>query len=181
MVRDITPMASAIEFGPFCLRPVQRQLERGGHTVKIGSRALEMLTVLVERAGEIVPQSELIARIWPDTAVEESGVRVQLASLRKVLRDGQGGIRYIATVPGRGYCFVEPVRPVVLNARWYDPQEALSIDVKALVDRFATAHPPPLTPDDAHAIDAICRRLDGLAQALREASRDRKGGRVGCQ
>jgi DNA-binding winged helix-turn-helix (wHTH) protein len=181
MVRDFTPVASAIEFGPFCLRPMQRQLECGGSTVKIGSRALELLTALVERAGEIVPQSDLIARIWPDTAVEESGVRVQLASLRKVLRDGEGGIRYIATVPGRGYCFVAPLRPVEKaepTARWYDPKETLSVAVKTLADCFTTTTPQHLTLHDAETIDSICRRLDGLAEALREVARDRRVGRV---
>jgi DNA-binding winged helix-turn-helix (wHTH) protein len=113
--------------------------------------------------------------------VEESGVRVQLASLRKVLRDGQGGIRYIATVPGRGYCFVAPLRPVEQAepiAHWYDAKETLSVAVKTLADCFTTTSPPHLMSDDAETIDSICRRLDGLTEALRVVARDRRVGRV---
>jgi DNA-binding winged helix-turn-helix (wHTH) protein len=70
---------------------------------------LDTLIALVERAGEIVTQQDLIARVWPDVTVEEANLRVHIASLRKALEDGREGARYIVTVPGRGYCFVAEV------------------------------------------------------------------------
>src|SRR4029453_17627502 len=94
-----------IIFGKFCLSPTARSLERGGAPVAIGSRAIDILSLLLERAGTVVGKKELIARAWPHVTVVESGLKVQIASLRKLLKDGQDGNRYIATVSGRGYIF----------------------------------------------------------------------------
>ena len=109
-----------IRFGPFRLKPAERLLERDGASVPLGSRALDLLIALVERAGEVVSRRELIDRVWPDLVVEEANLRVHVASLRKVLGEGAGSARYITNLPGRGYCFVAPVeyeaeppRPVV--------------------------------------------------------------------
>ena len=102
-------MDAAIAFGPFRLYARERRLERDGENVKLGSRALEMLIALTERAGEVVPKEELTARVWPDTTIEENGLRVQMVGLRKALGDGRGGGRFVTTVPGRGYCFVAPL------------------------------------------------------------------------
>jgi predicted ATPase/DNA-binding winged helix-turn-helix (wHTH) protein len=94
-------------FGPFVLVPDQQLLLDGEAQVRVGSRALEILTALVERAGELVSKGELISRAWPDTFVEESNLKVNVAALRRTLGDGA---RYIATVNGRGYRFVSPVK-----------------------------------------------------------------------
>jgi DNA-binding winged helix-turn-helix (wHTH) protein len=98
-----------ISFGPFRLFPTERQLKKGDEPLQLRSRALDTLIALVERAGEVVTQRELISRVWPDVTVEEANLRVQIASLRKALGDEREGARYIVTVPGRGYCFVAPV------------------------------------------------------------------------
>jgi DNA-binding winged helix-turn-helix (wHTH) protein len=62
-----------------------------------------------ERAGESVRKSELIARVWPDTIVEESTLRVHIAALRKALGDGCSGMRYVENINGYGYRFIAPV------------------------------------------------------------------------
>ncbi|MGA2128441.1 MAG: winged helix-turn-helix domain-containing protein [Xanthobacteraceae bacterium] len=100
----------AISFGPFRLLAAQRLLLEGDKPVRLGSRALDILTALVERAGEVVGKEELIARAWPQTFVEESNLKIQVSALRRALGDGQGGNRYVVTVPGRGYKFVARVR-----------------------------------------------------------------------
>lgn len=100
------PENRAIAFGPFRLFPAQRLLLVGDEPVQLGSRALEILIALVERAGDVVSKDELVSRIWPDTFVEEGNLRVHIAALRRALGDGRAGSRYIATVPGRGYSFV---------------------------------------------------------------------------
>jgi predicted ATPase/DNA-binding winged helix-turn-helix (wHTH) protein len=99
----------AISFGPFRILPAQQVLLEGDAPVRLGSRALEILIALVERAGELVSKNELMARVWPNTVVEENNLKVHVATLRRVLGDGQPGRRYLATVPGRGYRFVAPV------------------------------------------------------------------------
>jgi predicted ATPase/DNA-binding winged helix-turn-helix (wHTH) protein len=98
-----------VSFGPFRLFAVERQLQKGDEALPLGGRALDTLIALVERAGEVVTQGELISRVWPEVTVEEANLRVQIAVLRKALGDGRGDARYIVTVPGRGYSFVAPV------------------------------------------------------------------------
>jgi predicted ATPase/DNA-binding winged helix-turn-helix (wHTH) protein len=96
-------------FGPFTFNAAERRLVRDGITLEVGSRSLEILITLLERAGEVVDKKELLARAWPHVVVEESSLRVHLAGLRKILGDGRGGARYITNIHGRGYCFVAPV------------------------------------------------------------------------
>jgi predicted ATPase/DNA-binding winged helix-turn-helix (wHTH) protein len=96
-------------FGPFRLFPAQQLLLEGETPVRVGARALDILNVLVERAGELVSKKELMARVWPDIVVEEANLKVQVAALRRILGDGQPGRRYLASVPGQGYRFVAPV------------------------------------------------------------------------
>src|SRR5438132_12150794 len=100
----------AISFGPYRLLAAQRLLLEGDTPVRLGSRAFDTLAALVERAGEVVGKEELIARAWPQTFVEEANLKIQVSALRRALGDGQGGRRYVITVPGRGYNFVAPVR-----------------------------------------------------------------------
>src|SRR5258706_2741891 len=96
-------------FGPFRLLSAQRLLLEGDKPVRLGSRAFDTLAALVGRAGEVVGKEELIARVWPQTFVEESNLKIQVSALRRALGDGHAGHRFIVTVPGRGYNFVAPV------------------------------------------------------------------------
>jgi DNA-binding winged helix-turn-helix (wHTH) protein len=99
-----------IMFGPFRLCSQQRVLLRANTPVRLGSRALEILIALVDRPGEIVKKTDLIAQVWPDTIVEEGTLRVHIAKLRKALGDGQRGLRYVENVTGHGYRFVAPLK-----------------------------------------------------------------------
>ena len=103
------PAEQAFSFGPFRLLPARQLLLESDQPLRIGSRALDILIALVDRPGELVSKDDLIARAWPNTVVDESNLRAQVAALRKALGDGRAGTRYIATVPGRGYRFVAPV------------------------------------------------------------------------
>ena len=100
----------AISFGPFRLLAAQRVLLEGGQPVRLGSRAFDILATLLERPGEVIGKDELISRTWPKTFVDDANLKIQVSALRRALGDGQGGNRYIATIPGRGYNFVAPVR-----------------------------------------------------------------------
>jgi TolB-like protein len=75
----------------------------------IGSRALTILEVLVERPGELVSRAEIMAAVWPGTTVEDSNVNVQIAALRRVLDKGRTGRSCIETISGRGYRFTRQV------------------------------------------------------------------------
>lgn len=99
-------------FGPFKLLPGQRRLLDGDRLVPIGSRALDILVVLAERAGQIVGKDELIAQVWPGIHVEETNLRVQVSAIRKALGEGGHGARYISNIPGRGYSFTAALTKV---------------------------------------------------------------------
>ena len=106
----------AVSFGPFRLLTDRRLLLEGEKPVRLGSRALNILVALVEHPGEAVGKNELIARVWPNTIVEESNLKFQISALRRTLG---GGNRYLLNVPGRGYCYIAPVtRTESSRNRW---------------------------------------------------------------
>ena len=100
----------SFRFGPFLLVPERQLLLNGDVEVRIGGRALDILTALVERPGELLSKRELVARVWPNTVVEEANLKVNVNALRRALGDGTGATKYIATVTGRGYRFIAPVQ-----------------------------------------------------------------------
>ncbi|WP_144138284.1 winged helix-turn-helix domain-containing protein [Paraburkholderia sp. BCC1884] len=97
-------------FGAFEFLPGRQLLLRDGAPVSIGARALDILTLLVRRAGELVSKEDLTKFVWPDTFVSEGNLKVNIAALRRVLSEGSPGVAHIATNPGRGYRFVMPVQ-----------------------------------------------------------------------
>ena len=99
----------AISFGPFRLFPRHRLLLESGKPVHVGSRAVDLLVALAGRPGELLSKNELISRVWPSTHVVEGNLKFQIAALRRALRDGQEGRRYLATSPGQGCWFVADV------------------------------------------------------------------------
>jgi DNA-binding winged helix-turn-helix (wHTH) protein len=104
---DVPP--TKVSFGPFCLLPMQFLLLEGGKPVALGSRALEILIALLERRGELVSKQDLTARVWPNLFVDPSNLTVHMSALRRALRDGRDGHRFIINIKGRGYRFVASV------------------------------------------------------------------------
>jgi DNA-binding winged helix-turn-helix (wHTH) protein len=100
----------ALSFGPFSLFVAGRLLKRADEPVPLGSRALDVLIALTERAGEVVSYRELISLAWSNVKVDEANLRVQISALRKALSEGEHGARHISNVAGRGYCFVAPIQ-----------------------------------------------------------------------
>jgi DNA-binding winged helix-turn-helix (wHTH) protein len=101
--------STEISFGPFRLLPTQFLLLESDKPVPLGSRALEILIVLLEHPGELISKQELMARVWPNVFVGPSNLTVHMSALRRVLRDGRDGNRFIINIPGRGYGFVASV------------------------------------------------------------------------
>jgi DNA-binding winged helix-turn-helix (wHTH) protein/TolB-like protein/Flp pilus assembly protein TadD len=94
------------EFGPFRLDPEERTLSRSGELVPLTIKAFETLLVLVENAGHLLPKDELMRRVWPETVVEENNLAQQISFLRKALGEPETGVKYIETLPKRGYRFL---------------------------------------------------------------------------
>jgi DNA-binding winged helix-turn-helix (wHTH) protein len=161
MVDRRAPSAErVVSFGPFHLFPTQRLLLEGETPLRLGSRALDILIALVERPGELVCKRELMARVWPDTVVEEGNLKVHVAALRRALADGQDGHRYLATIPGRGYRFVAPV------VRAAEPEIRSFPALKLVAERAAGL---PGDGDAPLAAD-VARKLDRIVQAIELAA-----------
>jgi predicted ATPase/DNA-binding winged helix-turn-helix (wHTH) protein len=111
----------AFSFGPFCVLPHARRLERDGMRTQLGSRAFDILCILISRQGEVVSKAELMEKAWSGLTVEESSLRFHIATLRRVLGDGEGGESYVTNVAGRGYCFVAPVNRTASPTKRTDP------------------------------------------------------------
>lgn len=92
------------------LRP--RRLRRGGRTLKLERIPLEILLLLLERAGEIVSHDEIVARVWGNDVFldTDNSIRGAIRKIRQVLRDNPEQPRFIQTVTGRGYRFIAPVK-----------------------------------------------------------------------
>jgi DNA-binding winged helix-turn-helix (wHTH) protein len=110
------PAGTCFSFGPFRLSRTQRLLTMCGKRVRIGSRAFDILLVLLERHGQLVSRQELMARVWPNMLVAPATLAVHVSGLRRRLRDGRSGNRYVLTIPGRGYWFVAPVTAELATA-----------------------------------------------------------------
>lgn len=100
-----------VRFGDFQLDSSRRRLTNGRGEVWLGSRSMDLLIALVERAGRLLSHRDLIAEVWHDTIVDESSLRVAMSALRRALSDGPGEQRYILNEHGRGYRFVATVGP----------------------------------------------------------------------
>jgi DNA-binding winged helix-turn-helix (wHTH) protein/pimeloyl-ACP methyl ester carboxylesterase len=97
------------QFGPFRLEVKEHRLVRGERPIPLAGKAFETLCVLVERHGTLIPKNELLAAVWPETAVEENNLDRNISTLRKALGEKTAAPRYIETVPRVGYRFVAEV------------------------------------------------------------------------
>ena len=91
-------------FGDTVIDAAERRVDVGGRPAKLGARAFDVLLALVERRDRVVAKNELLELVWPNLVVEENNLQVQVAALRKLL-----GPHAIATIPGRGYKFAQPL------------------------------------------------------------------------
>lgn len=108
-------MSEIYRFGHFALDADAGMLFDGSEPTLLGQRGVALLRLLLERAGSPVGKEALIEAAWPGLAIEDSNLTVQIATLRRVLEQGEG-VGWIETLPRRGYRYVGP--PVArTNAR----------------------------------------------------------------
>src|SRR5271166_1447706 len=94
------------KFGRFEVLPHRRELFAEGVPVPLGSRAFDVLMVLIEAGGDLVTKDEILSRVWPGMVVEEHSLQFHISALRKVLGEDRG---FIKTISGRGYRFVADI------------------------------------------------------------------------
>lgn len=96
--------------GPYHIDVTARRIHSGGEAATVTAKAFDILITLISHAGEVVTKDEMMNAVWADTAVEENNLTQHISALRKMFGERAGENRFIATVPGRGYCFVAPIR-----------------------------------------------------------------------
>ena len=101
---------ATFEFGRFRVLLRRRQLVADDVPIELGTRALDLLVVLLEANGSVVSKDELFNRVWPGIAVSEANLKVQIAALRRALGEDRDFIR---TEFGRGYRFTAAIRSIV--------------------------------------------------------------------
>src|SRR6201993_1511109 len=94
------------KFGRFQVLPHRREFLAEGVPIAIGSRAFDVLMVLIQAGGELVSKDEILSRVWPGMVVEEHSLQFHISALRKVLGEDRG---FIKPISGRGYRFVADI------------------------------------------------------------------------
>ncbi len=122
------------------------QLRRGDEIVKLEPRAFDVLLYLLRHRDRVIEKDELLAQVWPNTAVTESVLPTSIAAIRRAVGEGRERGKVIQTVHGRGYRFVAAVeeRPAAAQSR----------------------PPPPPASTFVGREPAMQRLRDGLASAL---------------
>jgi DNA-binding winged helix-turn-helix (wHTH) protein len=120
-----------ISIGRLELDVDMREVRCSGERLHLGSRAVEILTVLACARGRLVTKDELLKIVWPGMVVEENNLQVHISALRKVL---EGDRELIVTVPRRGYLLATQVQ--VPRSAPDDVQERARFSIPPYVSRL---------------------------------------------
>lgn len=137
---------TSYQFDAYRIDTARRLLLRAGEPVVLTAKTYDLLLAFVERRDQVLTKGELMERLWPDTAVEENNLSVQVSALRKALGERAGEHRYIVTVPGRGYQFVARVKSQItpqIEAAEIQPRDVPTAEAATVV--AAPQHEPRRT------------------------------------
>src|ERR1700693_368940 len=100
-----------LRFGTFEVDLRSGELRKQGVRIKLQEQPFHVLTILLQRPGEVVTREELRVQLWQsDTFVDfDNGLNTSINKLREALGDSADSPRYIETLPRRGYRFIAPV------------------------------------------------------------------------
>ena len=103
-----------VSFGLFEADLQAGELWKAGHRVKLQSQPFKLLTILLERPGEVVSREELQHRLWgKNTTVDfDHSLGTAINKIREALADSADSPRFIETLARRGYRFIAPVSPI---------------------------------------------------------------------
>ena len=108
-----TETEPVLGFAGYVLDAHQRLLTGpDGQPVNISSRAFDTLLYLAQHPHELVDKQRLMKAVWPTSVVEENNLNQQISALRRMFGEAPSDHRFIVTVMGRGFRFVQDVRPV---------------------------------------------------------------------
>jgi DNA-binding winged helix-turn-helix (wHTH) protein/tetratricopeptide (TPR) repeat protein len=108
------PQLRGLQFGNFEVDLRSGELRKAGMKLKLGGQPFQVLTILLERHGEVVTREELQKRLWPDTFVDaDHNLNTSINKIREALGDSAESPRFVETLPRRGYRFIVPVTEIV--------------------------------------------------------------------
>src|SRR4029450_12375953 len=133
------------EFAPFRLDIANQCLWRHGETpdeerVLLKPKAFDVLQYLVDHAGHLVPQDELLDALWPDTHVQPEVLKNQILRIRNALGDRARSPHFVETQPRRGYRFIAPIHDGASALPLIRPAPAGRLVGRATQLRELTAH-----------------------------------------
>ena len=151
-----TSSLTDISFGAFVLQRNERRLLANNKPLLLGARAFDVLTVLLENAGQLVTKQRLFEQVWSGAVVEENNLQVHVSTLRRLL-----GADTIATVAGRGYRWTALLK---------SPTAAATVNASATATAFtpAPAGMAPIPPAQFQApqgLPAAPAAVSGEAQS----------------
>src|ERR1700757_2666907 len=115
---EASPAARVIRFGVFEADLAASELRKSGVRIRLQDQPFQILTLLLERPGEVVSREEIRQRLWPaDTFVDfEHGLNTSIKRLRQALSDSATQPCYIETLPRVGYRFIAPVEKAQISS-----------------------------------------------------------------
>ena len=100
-----------VRFGTFEVDLPAGELRKGGVRLKLTGQPFQVLSILLERPGEVVTREELQKRLWPDTFVDvDHNLNTAINKIREVLGDSSDSPRFVETLPRRGYALSRLLR-----------------------------------------------------------------------
>jgi Tol biopolymer transport system component/DNA-binding winged helix-turn-helix (wHTH) protein len=166
---ETEPQLRLLRFGNFEVDLHTGELRKGGVKQKFGGQPFQVLSILLERPGDVVTREELQKRLWPDTFVDvDHNLNTAINKIREVLGDSAESPRFVETLPRRGYRFIgelePPMQPVVaaepdygfLSRRWLKiAAGVLAISVVAVAAVVAYRWHRPQGPQEQATLTAV--------------------------
>jgi DNA-binding winged helix-turn-helix (wHTH) protein len=139
MVYETLLRRRLIKFGSFEVDLPAGELRKAGKRLKLTGQPFQILSILLEHAGEVVTREELQNRLWPDTFVDvDHNLNTAVNKIREVLGDSAESPRFVETLPRRGYRFIAPM----------EDSGVFGTAVRHGGARLVEPHPDRLTFDD---------------------------------
>src|SRR3954447_21958275 len=128
------------QFGVFALEPRTGELRKHGVKLKLQEQPLQILTLLLEHAGEVVTREDIQKRLWSEnTYVDfDNAINSAIRKLRDALGDSPDNPRFVETLARRGYRFIAPV------SRVYDPLRESSSSAQSQTVTLTVSPPKPV-------------------------------------
>ena len=158
-----TPQIRRIRFGAFDVDLVSNEIFKHGIRIKLQDQPFQILTVLLQRPGELILREELRRKLWADdTFVDfDAGMNAAIRRLRDALNDSADQPRYIETLPRHGYRFIAEVEaisepaPLTLAITPSAPTERVSFDDRSVA-----------VPRDSTTVSSKTQWISGLGLTL---------------